>query len=389
MNRPKHPYSIYKRPTKKGRDIYYAKFRDPSTSAYSVFLSTGCRRRDDAVIWCERHLSEQSQKRENILFEKYVEGFWHPSGAYAQTKISRGFTISPRYLKIADVYTRGHLIPTFGTRRLRDITTRMIDDWVVERWKANKLAPATINRLLQHLKTILGQAASEGWILENPATYVRPVKLETSEKGVLTPDEISKLLVPDGWKDYRHYVINLLAYATGMRLGEIRGLLLQDIHQDRIEIHHNWQDDEGLKTPKLGSKRDVPISERISKALDGLVHDTLPESIVFYGATKEIPLPKYTIEWNFNQALKRIGIEKDIRLSRNLSFHSWRHSMNTILRSQGIVDSKVRRVTGHRSAAMSDHYTHFKADDYLDVARALEAVLPETPFVSANQDVMK
>ena len=375
VNRPKRPYSIYRRPAKKGRDIYYAKFRDPKTSAYNVFRSTGCRRRDDAVIWCEGHLSEQRLKRENILFEKYVEGFWLPSGAYAQAKISRGFTISPNYLKIAEVYTRTHLVPVFGTSLLRDISTRAIDAWVVERHKANKLAPATINRLLQHLKTILGQAASESWISENPAAYVRPVKLETSEKGVLSPEEISKLLTPNDWNDQRHYVLNLLAYATGMRLGEIRGLLVQDLHADRIEIRHNWQDGEGLKTPKLGSNRSVPISDRIFKAVDQLLHDSQPESIVFYGATKETPLPKYTIEWNFNQALKRIGIDKETRLSRNLSFHSWRHSMNTILRSQGIVDSKVRRVTGHRSALMSDHYTHFKADDYLDVARVLEGVL--------------
>ena len=122
VNRPKRPYSIYRRPAKKGRGIYYAKFRDPKTSAYNVFRSTGCRRRDDAVIWCEGHLSEQRQKRENILFEKYVEGFWLPSGAYAQAKISRGFTISPNYLKIADVYTRPTSYPCSAPRRLRDIS---------------------------------------------------------------------------------------------------------------------------------------------------------------------------------------------------------------------------------------------------------------------------
>jgi integrase len=385
VNRPRRPYSIYRRPAKKGRDIYYAKFRDPATSAYSVFRSTGCRRRDDAVIWCESHLSEQRQKRENIPFAKYVEGFWLPSGAYAQAKISRGFTISPNYLRIAEVYTRTHLVPVFGTSQLRDITTRAIDGWVVERRKAGKLAPATINRLLQHLKTILGQAASEGLISENPAAHVRPVKLEMSEKGVLSSEEISKLLAPNEWNDQRHYALNLLAYATGMRLGEIRGLLVQDLHRDRIEIRHNWQDGEGLKTPKLDSNRSVPISDRIIKVLEQLLHDSQPESLVFYGATKETPLPKYTIEWNFNQALKRIGIDKETRLSRNLSFHSWRHSMNTILRSQGIVDSKVRRVTGHRSALMSDHYTHFKADDYLDVARVLEGVLSKAPAVAETQ----
>jgi len=206
------------------------------------------------VIWCEGHLSEQRLKRENMSFRKYVEGFWLPSGAYAQAKTSRGFTISPDYLKIADVYTRTHLVPMFGTFRLRDITTRKIDDWIVERRKASKLAPATINRLLHHLKTILGQAASE------------------------------------------------------MRLGEICGLLVQDLHRNRIEIRHNWQDGEGLKAPKLSSNRDVPISDRVAKALDQLLH----ESLVFYGTTKEIPLPKYTIEWSTGERRREThGREQD------------------------------------------------------------------------------
>jgi hypothetical protein len=79
------------------------------------------------VIWCEGHLTEQRQKRENISFEKYVEGFWLPSGVYAQGKTSRGFTISLNYLKIAEIYTRIHVVPLFGSSRLRDITTRRID----------------------------------------------------------------------------------------------------------------------------------------------------------------------------------------------------------------------------------------------------------------------
>ena len=339
------------------------------------------------MLWCEQHIAGKREERENRPIRTYVQGFWLPDGAYAQGRTARGFSMSRTYLSIAETCTRTRLIPAFGSRGLRDITAGMIDEWVIGLRKAGRLAPATINRLLQHLRTILAQAASEGRIDENPASRVRPVKLESYERGVLSPLEIGRLLQPAVWADHRHFTINLLAYATGMRLGEVRGLVLEDIHSDWIEIRHNWQDSEGLKEPKRGSCREVPISPRVWDALNRVIRETQPASIVFHGDSREVPMAKYTIEWNFNQALKRIGIGKEARLARHLSFHSWRHTANTVLRSHGVVDSKVRRVTGHKSAPMSERYTHFAAEDYHEVVRALEAVLGQAPEGSLDQAV--
>jgi integrase len=88
--------------------------------------------------------------------------------------------------------------------------------------------------------------------------------------------------------------------------------------------------------------------------MDRVIHETQPSAIVFYGDSRDIPTAKYTIEWNFNQALKRIGIDRETRLLRHISFHSWRHTANTILRGRGVMDGKVRRVTGHSSQQMSE-----------------------------------
>ena len=57
MERPKSPYSIHSRSTKRrNRSVYYAQFRD-ETGAYGTAVSTGCTRRDDAVRWCETLLT--------------------------------------------------------------------------------------------------------------------------------------------------------------------------------------------------------------------------------------------------------------------------------------------------------------------------------------------
>jgi integrase len=47
-----------------------------------------------------------------------------------------------------------------------------------------------------------------------------------------------------------------------MKAGEVRGLHWEDLdHQAGIiHIRHNWQNLEGIKEPKCGSARDVPLS---------------------------------------------------------------------------------------------------------------------------------
>jgi hypothetical protein len=64
MERPKSLYSIHPRPTtKKNRWVYYAQFRDEG-GGYSTVVSTGYKRRDDAVRWCEVHIQKSRESQE-------------------------------------------------------------------------------------------------------------------------------------------------------------------------------------------------------------------------------------------------------------------------------------------------------------------------------------
>ena len=70
---------------------------------------------------------------------------------------------------------------------------------------------------------------------------------------------------------------------------------------------------------------------------------------------------------HFNYALKRIGINKVERLKRKLSFHVWRHFLNTLLRVSNVADSKVQSVTGHKTMKMTEHYTHFDTRQFTEI----------------------
>lgn len=352
----------------KGKPVFYCRFRNDDGELLP-WRSTGETAKTRADLWALRQLAEKKELRETTTLEAFIEGFWKPAGSFAMGRAAHGFSLSNGYLEIAEGYTRNHLVPAWGTWRLRDLTPGKIDAWIVRLRKAGDLAPATVNKLLQTLRTILDQAVAEGYLAENPAAFVKPVRTERTGRGILTPAEVVKLISsPALWADYRHYALNAFALTTGARMGEVRGLLVENVKADYVEIRHSWEEGHGLKPPKYGSIRDVPISGRVAEALGRVIAMTDPETILFYGAAgKDKPMAKSCIENNLYKALAAIGIKEAERRRREITFHSHRHFLNTLLRSRGVPDSKVRRITGHRSAQMSDWYTSFRAADYQEV----------------------
>ena len=262
---------------------------------------------------------------------------------------------------------------------LSEITPGKLDAWIIALKTNGELASSTINHILHVTRMIFAQAVADGILGANPARLVRRVRLEQAQRGIFEMDEVRKLLSdPSLWHDHRHYTINLLAAATGARMGEIRGLLVEDLSPDHIDIRHSWEDHSGLKEPKWGSVRSVPISQTIQRALERVVAATHPQTFVFYGEKgTDRPIGARAVENWLYEAMDRAGISPAERRDRNLTFHSWRHRLNTVLRSRGLADHKLRMITGHRTQAMSDHYTHYQASDFPEVIQLQNTLLNE------------
>jgi integrase len=387
MERRTQPYSIQKRPTKrKNRYMHYVKFRDPETGDYGNAVSSGYTNRDDAVRWAEKQVASGLVASKNPRFKDYVEGFWDRDSRYAQGRIAREKAISDGTLEISKGNTEKHLVPKWGSLRLQSISAGQIDSWVIDLHKNSELKSATINKLLQTLRTLLGQAAKDKILLHNPAREVEPLKEHPEERGTLTTEELQKLFeLPDIWPDDIHRTINLLAACTGMRLGEIRGLGLGALQDGSLSIHRSWEQRHGFKDPKCGSFREIPLCKDLSDALARVKTSTAPEDILFYGRhRKTLPLSKSVIEKYFREALPKIGVSDEERKARNLTFHSYRHSVITILRSAGVADSKVHYVAGHKQSGIQGLYTHYGPADLNELAQFQECLLnPKGPSISA------
>ena len=106
-----------------------------------------------------------------------------------------------------------------------------------------------------------------------------------------------------------HYAINVLAATTGIRMGEVRALLVENVKPDHVEIRRSWEQGYGPRPPKADSVRDVPISPKVSAILAKVIEETQPTGLMFYGrGDMDTPMSKGVIEKHLRLALCTIGI---------------------------------------------------------------------------------
>jgi integrase len=142
-----------------------------------------------------------------------------------------------------------------------------------------------------------------------------------------------------------------------MRLGEIRALRPCDLRDGYIHIEHSVDLQGNLKSTKTRDQRDIPIPVNLMDALRKLAKAAGENGRIF--SVAGIPMSSEAIRGGFYKTLNEYGITEKERRERNITFHSWRHFLNSQLISRGINEAKARRITGHATAAMTEHYSHF------------------------------
>ena len=133
-------------------------------------------------------------------------------------------------------------------------------------------------------------------------------------------------------------------------------------------------------TTKNGKARSVTVPPMVCRGLEKLVavnpHGSDDPLVFWADRTPDKPCDYKMIERGLYRALADIGIDETERRRRNLSFHSWRHWLNSQLIEAHVAPEKIRAVTGHSSSTMTMLYYHAQASEMADV-RAVQARLEE------------
>ena len=367
----------------------YVQFRDLDTGKRLTAVSSHETSRGRAESWAIEQLRKGVvTSKANMSFSQFAEDWWTwGQSMYIEKKHAKGLRLSRGYADNNKRILEKYILPNFGATRLSKITPALLEDFQMSLTKSEPdqeaLLPKTVNNIFTILRVMLREAFRLGYIPTNPAFAISDLMDTSKQKGFLNQAEFKLIFDPSRieeiWKDFRHYTLNQLAAMTGARMGEIQALQIKDVHENYIDINKSWDRKYGPQDPKWGSFRKVRIPEMVHSNLAKIIANSPypdPDDLVFWGKDGRKPIDHKTILTVLYAAFDKIGIPEEARnkSQRNITFHSWRYLLNSWCRGK-LADSKLRLITGHKTEAMTDHYTQFTVEDFDDFAKIQERLV--------------
>jgi len=209
--------------------------------------------------------------------------------------------------------------------------------------------------------TALRWAFFEEIIPSDPSSGLTSFTGDKVTRDILTAEE-TEALFRIKWGEKRAYAAALLSLTTGLRSGEIRALRKNDIDDSVLHITHSWNNIEGLKCPKNGEGRVVPLLPQVRAMLLQLLQETphggVNNPFVFYSRSPYKPCSANLFLRCFRRACMSLSDHTPFPIdfeTRKLDFHSFRHSFSTRM-AERMEGNKVAKITGHRSEAAARIY---------------------------------
>jgi integrase len=378
--RARQNWSLYKRKVGAIGYVYYYRTYD-EFGQRTVAKSTGKTSKTLANDYCANLFrAGKLIPTSDPLFSDFAEGWWiWGTCDYLRGRLERSApgkpSVSERYGREMLSILNMHLLPAFKNLRLSAITAQRIEHWALK-LRDTGLSGKRVNDISSCLRIMLTEAHRLGRLDRNPFDAVRPLGIDKRDRGVLTLEEVQRLFLDRNikkvWNSHTlHRTINLVAACTGCRMGELLALKAEDVHAGWLHIAHSWNATYGLGPTKTRQVRDVPIASKPLKALKKL---SIAGGFVFSMDKGKHPIGHTRVSQAFYEALEKIGITPEQRAERNITFHSWRHWLNSVLRARAVPDPLVRRVTGHTTEEMTEHYTRFVRADFAPVLVVQEEV---------------
>ena len=337
-----------------------------------IFRSTGEKRRSRAQevvndrLLAGDLLNARKQEMPRTFSEYSAPFFVWDQCPIIRDKVERGGHYSKEFAYICRRHVEKYIIPAFGKKYLPEINPAMVSAFLRSMPQRYGVSPQTANKVLSVLRQILDHAVMENQLEDNPVRKVKPLVEKANVRGCFTPAQIKRLF-SEPWNDLYVELACRLAAVTGMRCGEVRGLLKENVYADYVVVEHSYSDREKLKSTKSGKVRVVPIPPELAVQL----RNTPNNGPYVFSYTGTTPLTQSTIGDKLKQHMKDCGIDSQFL---GLSFHSFRHFFNTQLVANGVEENKILAVVGHSSVKMTQHYLHLEAGD-LGQIRAVQTAI--------------
>lgn len=319
--------------------------------------------------------------------EAYLD---HPGRPDSGKRTSEG------YISQLERFTRWMADAYPGTIYMRDVGPDAIRAYVRDLEK-EQVSPSTFN---QHIRTLTrvwsvmqGEIRGHGNLWDTPKRGGMVARKSTTgekierRKRALTLDQVNEI-IEKAEGNIRDMLI--LIACTGQRLVDVVKLQWKSIDLDAgvIELYPQKtrrrkpepvfipilpharnileanQRRKGYIFPELVKAYDKDngsgLTKQIQKTIQDAGIDTHKEGTGFEVVTDEEG--KQHKQFTGRRAVVEIGA------------HSLRHTFNTLARAAGIPDAMVKKITGHTTDSMTDHYTQFDKALVAKLAQSLDAL---------------
>jgi integrase/recombinase XerD len=215
------------------------------------------------------------------------------------------------------------------------------------------LTSSTAARYFSSLKGFLNYLFTNNYIKNNPIEKVSPPKLGKTLPGVLSFEEIDKILsLPDTNEilGLRDKTILEVFYACGLRISELISLKLSDLFLNEEMIRVFGKGSKERIVP-IGSSAINWINVYLTKSRPLLQKKMKSENHLFLNS-RGSKLSRMGVWKIVSRYIKESGIEKDAHP------HTFRHSFATHLIEGGADLRSVQEMLGHADISTTQIYTH-------------------------------
>lgn len=222
---------------------------------------------------------------------------------------------------------------------------------------------ATRSRKVSSLRSFFKYLTNKAGKLDvNPVKELETPKIKRSLPRYLTLEQSLELLAKvNGKTKERDYCILMLFLNCGMRLSELVGLNLNDVHFSNSTVKI---------TGKGNKERIVYLNDACIDALNRYLEvrpkDSLADrNALFISGQKKRISPK-TVQYIVKKYLSQIGLS-----GPGYSVHKLRHTAATLMYQYGHVDIRVLKdILGHENLGTTEIYTHLSSEQMASAAQS-------------------
>lgn len=261
---------------------------------------------------------------------------------------------------------------------INDVTTELLKEFFIAHINYSQ---SYLNKMYQLLNVVFKEAQRKDMITHNPLADIKKPKSKQELVRVrgLTVDEQRKLLDILKARQFMYSEQMLLAMFTGMRMGEVNALFVEDVDFDKrlINVHRSVSRGKNGTTTVNNSTK-TKAGTRVLKANPAVIA-LLRECIgdrkhgLIFVSSNGNPVNTVQVNYQYMKIINRFNII-DKSVHGKVDLHSLRHTYATRCIESGMPAKVVQKILGHTDISITldtycDVFDQY-ADENLSVADA-------------------